>query len=67
MNFIKKIFKDKIIINIALILFGLVLVIFPMESIAIASKIIAGILIVAGMSNIIYFFIDKDIKTRKGY
>lgn len=64
MNFIKKIFKDKIIINIALILFGLVLVIFPIESISIATKIIAGILIAAGLANIIYFFIDKDIKSR---
>ncbi len=64
MNFIKKFFKDKIIINIALILFGLVLVIFPLESINIASKIIAGILVVAGLSNIIYFFVDKDIKSR---
>ena len=64
MNFIKKIFKDKIIINIALILFGLVLLIFPIESISIATKIIAGILIAAGLANIIYFFIDKDIKSR---
>ena len=64
MNFIKKIFKDSIITNIALILFGLVLLIFPLESIAIASQIIAGIFIIAGLSNIIYFFIEKDNKTR---
>ena len=38
--------------------------IFPIESISIATKIIAGILIAAGLANIIYFFIDKDIKSR---
>lgn len=64
MDFIKKIFRDKIISNIALLLFGLVLVIFPIESISIAAKIIAGILIISGLANIIYFFIDKDIKNR---
>lgn len=64
MDFIKKIFRDKIISNIALLLFGLVLVIFPIESISIATEIIAGILIISGLANIIYFFIDKDIKSR---
>ena len=64
MEVVKKFFKDKIIINITLILFGLVLLIFPIESISIASKIIAGIFIVAGLSNIIYFFVDSDIKSK---
>ena len=64
MDIVKKIFKDKIILNIALILFGLVLLIFPLESISITSKIIAGIFIVAGLSNIIYFFVDGDVKDK---
>ena len=64
MDIVKKIFKDKIILNIALILFGLVLLLFPLESISITSKIIAGIFIVAGLSNIIYFFVDGDVKDK---
>ena len=64
MEFLKRIFKDKIIVNIALLLFGIVLLVFPIESISIATMIIAGVFIVAGLANIIYFFIDKDIKER---
>lgn len=64
MEYLKKLYKDKIITNIALLLFGIVLLVFPIESISIASKVIAVIMIVAGLSNIIYFFIDKDIKTK---
>lgn len=64
MEFIKKILRDKIVINIALILFGLILIIFPIESISIASKAIAVIMIIAGLSNIVYFFIDKEAKSK---
>lgn len=64
MNFVKRIFKDKMIATIALLLFGLVLLIFPIESISIASKVIASILIIAGLSDIIYFLIDSGIKTK---
>ena len=64
MEFIRKIFRDRIISSIILLLLGIILVIFPIESISIASQIIAGIFIIAGLSNIIYFFIDKEYKTR---
>ncbi len=64
MNIVKRIFKDHLISNIALIIFGLILVIFPIESISVASKIIASILIIIGLANIIYFFIDSGYKNR---
>ncbi len=65
MDLLKKIYKDKIVTNIALLLFGLVLIIFPIESISIATMIIAGIIIIVGLSNIVYFFIDKSAKEKK--
>ena len=59
------ILKNKeLISNIILLLFGIILLFFPIESISIATKIIAGILIIAGLSNIIYFFIDKESKNK---
>ena len=64
MEFIKRILKDKVISTISLLLFGLVLLFFPIESISVASQIIAGILIIVGLSNIIYFFIDNGSKTK---
>ena len=64
MEFIKKVYKNKVVSNIILLIFGLLLLIFPVESISIVTKIIASILILIGIINIIYFFVDKDLKTR---
>jgi len=64
MDILKNIYTNSIISSIVLLLLGLVLVMFPIESISIASQIIAGILILAGLSFIIYFFIDTEYKTK---
>ena len=64
MDFIKKIFRGNIIVNIALIIFGIVLIIFPLDSISVISKVLACILTITGLANIIYFFIDKNDKAK---
>ena len=64
MELIKRIFKDQIISSIIIILMGLILLVFPIESISFASLIIAGILCVGCLANIVYFFIDNNVKVK---
>ncbi len=64
MEFIKNVFKNQIISYVVILLLGIILLAFPIETISIGTEIIAGIFIVAGLANIIYFFIDNNPKNK---
>lgn len=64
MNEVKKVFANKIITNILIFIFGLILIIFPISSISVVSKIISCLLFVICLSYIINFFINKNLKSQ---
>ena len=64
MFIIKNILKNEVGSMIIILLIGLILIIFPIESINMASYIISGLFIIGGLSNILYFLIDKNPKMR---
>ena len=64
---LRKILLSNKINNIVLLLLGLFLCMFPAESINITGYVIAGVLCVGGLSNFIYFLLNRDERVRMDY
>lgn len=62
MKFLKQIKSAVVVINIAMILFGIVLVAFPMITLWLLCWIVGACAVIAGISNIIGYFSKYDVE-----
>lgn len=54
---------NKGIVAIVFLILGLILLIWPIEALSIASKLIALVLLIGGIGEIVYFLANKDNRT----
>lgn len=64
MENLKKFFRDEMVLALLLMIVGIILVFFPIESLSFTSTAIAILVSIGCLGNLIYFFIDKGPKVK---